>query len=102
MNEKKDREVRKLFNKANSNALDMLNNDELSDLTPQEIFIGSCKMALASTEELPSKYSPVAEVQKEHFAAMLIDNDALIISGDEAFEEAMQDLDVGTDVLDDN
>lgn len=100
MNEKKDREVRKLFNKANSNALDMLNNDELADLTPQEIFIGSCKMALASGEQLPSKYSPVAEVQKEYFAVMLDQNDAIIISGDEQFEEAMQDLDVGTDALD--
>lgn len=84
MSDKKDREVRKLFSIANSVAMDLLNDD---DLTPAEIFIGSCKMALESHEELPTSYeSPLGTVDKNNIAFSLDEDDAIIIMGDQQFE----------------
>lgn len=97
MSEKKDREVRKLFNTANSIAMNMLNNEELSDLTPHEIFIGSCKMAVANGEQLPTSYPAAAEVQKENFAFIIGPHDTVMINGDEEFMENLEDADWGND-----
>lgn len=88
MSDKKDREVNKLFSLANSFAMDMLNDDDLSDLTPEEIFIGSCKMASSYIEPVILN-SPIAEVQRNNVAFMIGKSDTVMILGDEMFEEGL-------------
>jgi hypothetical protein len=103
VSDKKDREVRRLFSIANTTALEMLSDDDLSSLTPAEIFIGSCKMALESYDpELHRSYSPVAETDRNNVAFFIDQNDAVIIRGDYEFEEALQDLEWGIDWSDDD
>lgn len=83
MSEKKDREVRLLFSIANAHALEMLNDDSLADLTPHEIFIGSCKLAAVEPEIINEAY-PVANVDKNNVAFNMT-HDTVMIMGDDEF-----------------
>lgn len=102
MSDKRDREVRKLFNIAQANSAEMQNDPNNDNLTPHEIFIGSCKMALEANEEAPYPLtSPVASVDKKNFAFSLEKNDAIIIANEEDFDLLLQDLDWSIDDLED-
>lgn len=93
MSDKRDREVRKLFSIANSVAMDHLNDENLKDLTPHEIFIGSCKMAAEATAEIPLVYSgrglPTGTVDKHNVAFSMTDDEAVVVAGGEQFEEVL-------------
>lgn len=101
MSDKRDREVRKLFSIANSVAMDHLNDENLKDLTPHEIFIGSCKMAAEATaEEIPLVYSGTkllmtGKVDKHNVAFSMLDDEAVVVAGGEHFEEVLWGVDWG-------
>lgn len=91
MSDKRDRDVRKLFSMANTVAMDMLNEDDLANLTPHEIFIGACKLASEQPEELPTSYhhSPIGQIDKKNVAFSIDHDEAVILVGDENFEQLL-------------